>query len=456
MYLVRQFTPDTYGRLTFLLAQFGFFRLLATFGMGSLVTIQIAKSLHQHDQVELNQNYYSYLFIRLLVITLLVLSTVSLLIFLEDQNYLILSLLLLPASLSDFNLAVLQGDTYHRPVAINLLIQPVSYAIISFVLTYYRPSLHSIYASLIISYILSMIFGILMAIRLGIRTPLKMMIRHHIAKSFSGNLKSSFYIVILQYTFSISSIFILGSLDLYKQSAQLGVLLSLITLPIGLLQVPIASVFQPRFIQLSFDMNSSASSKFLSTFTLFIFRITIIGTLLFCAYPTTIIFFLFGSQYINGFPSLIALSPLMVILCLQYILIISMLALQRPQKAITPLMIQLLLNSISVFWISKYLEGNIIVVSFVQSFFAAICLGILIIQIKPLNNQQWNFSSYLNTFIIACFMVTIPKLILAWCRPENRLWDLAALLTSLIAYILILSKNYQETSLSLTTNIKHQ
>lgn len=456
MYLVRQFTPDTYGQVTFLLARFGFFRLLATFGMGSLVTIQIAKGLHQQDQKELNQSYFSYLFIRLFVTILLAISTALLSIVLEDQNYFILSILVLPASLSDFHLAILQGDTKHKPVAIALLVQPVSYAIISFALTQYRPAIVSIYTSLIISYILSMLFGILMANRLGIRWPMKGMIKSQITKSFSRTLSISFTIVILQYAFSISSIFILGSSGLYKQSAQLGVLLSLITLPVGLIQVPIASVFQPRFVKVNLGRSPSESGKFLSNFSIFIFRITIIGTLLCFAYPTTIIYILYGNQYISSSPSLTALSPLMVILCLQYILITSMLALQRPQLAILPLVIQLALNIIFIYWISYSLEGNIQAISIIQAISAAICLGILFVLIKPLLTVCWDLRAFVNSILIASAIVFLPKYIMVLWIPEKHLWNLIALSISSVIYFLILGKNIWGTSITPAVAIKGQ
>ena len=414
MYLVRQFTPELYGQITFLLASFGIFRLLATFGMGNRVTIDVARSISTNSRDSLNLVFYSLLLLRVFIAIALVL--IAIILATHNKTYAIVAIILLPASLNDFNLAALQGGFRASLIAITIVAQPISYAFLAIPFVGYTHSLTAVYTALICSYIISMVVGLISVKYLGLRFPRIKDFNLSYAKSSLGFIGNSFILGFAQYLFSIVSLYILGARSLFSQAAQMGVIISLVYLPTSLLQLPTAAVFQARFVKIYDQEGLQSAASFLSEFLLFGFQLCVIAAVICIAFAKPIVLLLFGSQYASSSIALIILSPIMIMAVSQNIFIFTLMGLNKPQVAIPSLLFQLIFVILICSIISITANGNVYLIAASQVIGASLGTLLLFRKTTKLIPFPGKSKQYLFAIGMAILSVLIIKIPLYWTR----------------------------------------
>jgi O-antigen/teichoic acid export membrane protein len=273
----------------------------------------------------------------------------------------------------------------------------------------------------------------------GIRRPRIKWIDLGLTKSLSVVLGSSFLFAIAQYVFSIITVYILGSQGRFAASAQLGILLSLIMLPASLLQIPIASVFQPYFARLYSPIDPSKAADFLSDFLLFVFRLTIIATLVCASFSQAIIHFFYGDQYISSAPYLIVLSPIMVLFSIEFLLIVVLLALNKPALVFPGLISQLLIVVLLTYITTSMWNANLLILSFTQSFSLVIGTVLLLWAVNKVIRFQLRPVEYLITTGLSIAVVSIARLIVAWTNG-NLFWEIVGASLAFVMYLALMSK----------------
>lgn len=446
MYLVRQFTPESYGQYTYLLTRFGLFRLLATFGMGSVITFHIAQSLKIKDAQDLNQKYYSFLMIRLSIFVIIV-SICSILAFLlDDHSYFLIMILLLPASIGDFNLATLQGNFITLPISFSLLAQPISFAIFAFSIVHTTPTLSSLYFALILSFFFYLVISTIFVWKLDFGVIHRGSFNLALVKSSIPLFGDSFIIVILQFLFNSIILYLLGFWRLFSQTALLGVVLNLVIIPVGLIQVPVASVYQPRFARLFNPIDPSEARRLMADFLLFIFRLTVIAVFICFAFAPTLVSMLYGKQYLESSIPLMILSPMIIFLCMQFIITITMIIIQKPRLVIPGLLIQLLFTTLFSILVILYFSSNIVLLAVNQTLAAFLGTSILIRLIQKQLSLEWQILQYRNTILLAAFSVILVKLLISWI-PANLVVNTLAIFLSGALYLILISKELFGTNL---------
>ena len=436
MYLVRQFTPELYGQITFLFASFGIFRLLATFGMGNRVTLDVARSLALNDREDLDRTFYSLLLLRAMV-ALILLVFLFFLTLAGGPIYMWVAMLLLPASLNDYDLAALQGGTRSLLIAGALLAQPASFAVLVPTLASHLHSLESVYAALLCSYAFSMVVGFVSVVRVGLGRPRRRDFDLQLAKSALGFVGSSFVIVILQYAGSVLSVYILGMKQLFAQAAQFGVVLNLTYLPVALLQVPSAAVFQARFIRLYVQKGVSEGAAFLSEFLLLVYRLSIGAAVMSVAFAQPIVLLLYGQQYLTSVPVLIILSPIMVMAAVQSVLVFTLMGMDKPQQAIPAVLFQLVAIAGLVVVVVMVAAGDISLLAIAQVFGAGLGTWLLIRKAGQHLHMRWDVREYVYALGVAVFSALAVRLLLLW-TPKSLPWDLAKLALAITCYLILM------------------
>jgi O-antigen/teichoic acid export membrane protein len=438
MFLVRQFTPDQYGQLTLLLASFGIFRLLATFGMGNRITIDVARSLSSDQSTSINRAFFSLLLLRGFIATILFMIAIALY-YVSNQTYAIVAILLLLASFSDFNLAALQGGSRPLLVAIGIIAQPFSYAFFAVGFTIIFRSLHAVYIGLIISYALSMLVGVILVRLLGLGFPKRNDFSLSYVKEAAGFVGTAFILVILQYVFTIISVYILGISSHYAQAARLGVVMNLAYFPTSLLQIPTAAVYQARFVRIHDQDGMAASAAYLSWFLLWVFRFCMGAMAISAVFARPIVELLFGQQYLNSVPAFIFLTPLMILAVWQNVLIFTFMGLNEHKHAIMPLLVQLVLTTVfSVLVVNSKVE-NILLIAGLQVISIGFGTILLFQKSSHLISVNWDWREYGITVGVALFSALVIKLISFWI-PKALFWNLMEMVFAVCIYLFIMRK----------------
>lgn len=437
MFLVRQFSPAIYGQVTFLLASFGLVRLLATCGMGNRLTLDVARSLGLRDPEGLNRAFYSLLLLRGLVALTLIFAALSAA--LSNQTYVYIALLVVPASLSDYSLAALQGGGRARLMAAAILSQPLSYAGLALALLHMTHTVHAVYIALIGSYVVSMTIGMGLVARLGLQRPRSRFFDIRVAKAALGFISGSFAIVVVQYVSSILSTYLLGSVQLFAQAAQLGVVLNLVLMPAGLLFIPTAAVFQARFIRVYEGNGTTASAAFVTEFVLFVYRLSVGMAAVAAAFAQPIVLLLFGPAYRATSSALIVLSPLMCLSVLQNVFIFVLMGLGKPHRVLGAVIAQTLLTGFLVALTISLARESLIVLATVQIVGAGVGTILLRRAVQRELPINWHGRQYLSTLMIAVLSVGLARGLGFWL-PHTLPLDIAQIVIATVVYSLWLCK----------------